>query len=125
VEKVPQFAPGDIVWAKVRGHAWWPAKVGEICGPNTAKSYGGKPSNEIKYLIFFIEDRTRSQLNEKCIRPFEGSFFEFSFIAKSKKTLGNSIRKACWFSERIKAGMKERLLQRLADIKNKNDAASS
>ncbi len=23
------FKPGRVVWAKVEGHDWWPAKVGE------------------------------------------------------------------------------------------------
>lgn len=23
----PNFKRGDIVWAKVRGYSWWPAKV--------------------------------------------------------------------------------------------------
>jgi len=24
------FKKGDIVWAKVRGYSWWPAKVGDV-----------------------------------------------------------------------------------------------
>jgi hypothetical protein len=24
---VPDYKKGDIVWAKVRGYSWWPAKV--------------------------------------------------------------------------------------------------
>lgn len=69
--KIPKHAPNDIIWAKVRGHAWWPAKVGEICTGVTLNHFGGKPSNDIKYLIFFIGDHTRSQLNEKNTRKFE------------------------------------------------------
>lgn len=24
---LPKFREGEIVWAKVRGYSWWPAKV--------------------------------------------------------------------------------------------------
>jgi PWWP domain len=24
------FRKGDMVWAKVRGYSWWPAKIGDI-----------------------------------------------------------------------------------------------
>lgn len=41
---MPAYEVGDFVWAKVRGHAWWPAKVGKVCDVNAASTHGGKPS---------------------------------------------------------------------------------
>ena len=32
----PIHIENEIVWAKVRGHAWWPAKIGKIIEPNAA-----------------------------------------------------------------------------------------
>lgn len=26
-KELPRFREGEIVWAKVRGYSWWPAKV--------------------------------------------------------------------------------------------------
>jgi hypothetical protein len=47
----PLHSVQEIVWAKVRGHAWWPA---------TMIATGGKPSNDIKYLVIFVGDQSRS-----------------------------------------------------------------
>lgn len=67
---------------------------------------GGKPSNDVKYLIFFVGDKTRSQLNQRNTRKFESAFLELAFIAKAKKSLANSIHKACYLYEKVSPGLK-------------------
>jgi hypothetical protein len=67
------FNAQDIVWAKVRGHAWWPAYVGRVIGP-------GKENYELKYEVHFIGDSTRAVVTTNFIRPFEASFMELAFI---------------------------------------------
>ena len=56
----PLHSVQEIVWAKVRGHAWWPAKIGQVCDASTMIATGGKPSNDIKYLVIFVGDQSRS-----------------------------------------------------------------
>ena len=64
----PRFREGDIVWAKVRGHAWWPAYLGNVCKKL-------KCNSELKYIVLFIGDPTRSHLAERYIRNFKEAFF--------------------------------------------------
>ena len=64
----PKFREGDIIWAKVRGHAWWPAYLGNVCKKL-------KSSSELKYIVLFIGDPTRSHLAERYIRNFKEAFF--------------------------------------------------
>ena len=84
----PKFREGDIIWAKVRGHAWWPAYLGNVCRKL-------KSSSELKYIVLFIGDPTRSHLAERYIRNFKEAFFQLAFIPKTKKMLRESIMKAC------------------------------
>ena len=44
------FKKGDIVWAKVRGYSWWPAKIGEIIE--------GRHLCDWKYKVDFLGDNT-------------------------------------------------------------------
>lgn len=72
-----KFKERDLVWAKVRGHAWWPAIVGEI---NQFQA----SDREMKYIVHFIGDQTRSFLARKFIRNFRSTFFQLAFISKTK-----------------------------------------
>jgi len=43
------FKKGDVVWAKVRGYSWWPAKISEVQRAS---------ERERKYKVDFIGDNT-------------------------------------------------------------------
>ena len=66
-ESGPKFHERELVWAKVRGHAWWPAIVGEINFQNVRE-------RDLKYIVHFLGDKTRSFLSEKYIRNFSTTF---------------------------------------------------
>ena len=72
----------------MRGHAWWPAYLGNVFRST-------KQASEVKYIVLFIGDPTRSHLAERYIRKFKDAFFQLAFIPKTKKMLKESITKAC------------------------------
>ena len=106
IEPLPIHQEQEIVWGKVRGHAWWPAKIGKICDSTNTNHQGGKPTHDVRYLLLFIGDHSRCQLNQKQTRKFEETFFELAFNSKAKKSLAVSIKKACFLYEMVKPGLK-------------------
>lgn len=82
------YTAGDIVWAKVRGHAWWPAIVGK-------EAIQRKNYSEAKYEVHFMGDATRAQLTVLFLRPFEKGFLESAFMTMAKRGLKEAIMQAC------------------------------
>lgn len=58
------FKKGDMVWAKVRGYSWWPAKIGDIQRGNGEK----------KYRVDFIGDNTHQTVGQQNIGDFIDNF---------------------------------------------------
>lgn len=69
------FKKGDIVWAKVRGYSWWPAKVGEALGRNE------KPA-ERKYRVDFIGDNTHQTVAHDKVADFVEYYVRYSETKK-------------------------------------------
>ena len=74
-----EFRKGDIVWAKVKGYSWWPAKIREVIG-DAAK----KQARERKYIVDFIGDCTYQTLPEKQIVDFALHYPKLSRTKQSK-----------------------------------------
>ena len=53
-----------MVWAKVRGYSWWPAKIGDI----------QRGSGEKKYRVDFIGDNTHQTVGQQAIGDFIDNF---------------------------------------------------
>ena len=80
-EEPVKFKCNEIVWAKVKGHSWWPALVGNVTSEKPRRK-------ERKYLVHFIGDDTRSLLTASCLTDFKPNFFQLAFVLRTKnKTL--------------------------------------
>lgn len=78
--KVTMYQVDDIVWSKVRGHAWWPAQITKIVMPKTDLS-------QTQYEVIFLGDYSRASLTPHFLRSFETSFLEMAFTKQTKKML--------------------------------------
>lgn len=83
----PSFHELDIVWAKVRGHAWWPAIVGKMVV--TRKDF------DAKHEVHFLGDATRAQLAPHFLRHFEEGFLDCAFVKHAGKGLKAAVMQAC------------------------------
>lgn len=79
-----QLAKGDLVWAKVLGHPWW---------PGTFVRYERRRGVvESLALVNFIGDRSHASLPLKMVVPYEEKYEELS--RTRRKDLADSIRLA-------------------------------
>lgn len=61
---------GDIVWAKVRGHSWWPARLIEV----VQHSATHKDSARVE----FIGDNTKAVVSLSLVADYESNYSKFS-----------------------------------------------
>jgi hypothetical protein len=59
----PKFNAGDVVWAKVDGYPWWPARV------NLMRTSGTSPERTVQ--VSFFGDNTHAWLKESKIVSFD------------------------------------------------------
>lgn len=52
----PLFELGHVVWAKLKGHPWWPAIVTEVL------DFDPEENTEQRYKVNFLSDSTYSFL---------------------------------------------------------------
>lgn len=79
-----KFKTGDLVWAKLEGHPYWPGKIASECITNELKSF--KDEEGVAVLFFGLE-LTYGLVREDCIKNFEKNYKEYSRtkIKKSSK----------------------------------------
>ncbi|XP_041368647.1 histone-lysine N-methyltransferase NSD2-like isoform X2 [Gigantopelta aegis] len=79
-EKPPKWLVGDLLWAKVSGHPWWPCMVSY--DPYTGlytRITGGFKVIRAYHVQFFGNEGERGWINESSTMPFEGKeqFFKY------------------------------------------------
>lgn len=77
------FSKNDIVWAKVRGYSWWPAKIARVQMLN---------ERDRKYSVVFIGDQTTADLPHDKVVDFVEHYAKNSLT--KKKDLLESIEMA-------------------------------
>ncbi|MEE6474210.1 hypothetical protein FKM82_010317 [Ascaphus truei] len=68
---VCDFTQGDLVWAKMAGHPWWPSLV--YNHPREDTLIRGKGKSLHVHVQFFDDNPTRGWIGAKYIKPYTGS----------------------------------------------------
>ncbi|XP_053568202.1 DNA mismatch repair protein Msh6 [Bombina bombina] len=68
---VCNFTPGDLVWAKMAGHPWWPSLV--YNHPREQTFIRGKGKSLHIHVQFFDDSPTRGWIGAKYMKPYAGS----------------------------------------------------
>ncbi|KAK1171106.1 DNA mismatch repair protein Msh6-like isoform X1 [Acipenser oxyrinchus oxyrinchus] len=66
-----QFKPGDLVWAKLEGHPWWPCLV--YNHPETSELLRGKGKAQRIHVQYFDVPPMRGWVSVKYVKPYQGS----------------------------------------------------
>jgi len=64
MEKKESYNIDEIVWTKLKGCPWWPAKIIK--------------KTKSRYKVLFIGENTHSFFNEKQMKPFKANLKKFS-----------------------------------------------
>ncbi|XP_062851903.1 DNA mismatch repair protein Msh6 [Trichomycterus rosablanca] len=65
------FHAGDLVWAKLEGHPWWPCMI--VPQPLSGQQMRGRGQDHRVHVHFFDEPPTRGWVRIKYIREYKGS----------------------------------------------------
>ncbi|XP_053099909.1 DNA mismatch repair protein Msh6 isoform X2 [Hemicordylus capensis] len=66
-----EYSPGDLVWAKLEGHPWWPCLVYEH--PTEKSIFRGRGRASRIHVQFFDEPPSRGWVSVRYVRPYTGS----------------------------------------------------
>ncbi|MCI4376690.1 hypothetical protein PGIGA_G00191290 [Pangasianodon gigas] len=62
---------GDLVWAKLEGHPWWPCMI--VPHPLSGQQMRGRGQDQRVHVHFFDEPATRGWVRKNYIREYKGS----------------------------------------------------
>ncbi|NWR49776.1 MSH6 protein, partial [Regulus satrapa] len=66
-----EYAPGDLVWAKMEGYPWWPCLI--YNHPTEGTIVRGKGKATRIHVQFFDDSPTRGWISVKYLKPYKGS----------------------------------------------------
>ncbi|KAG2176240.1 hypothetical protein INT43_005474, partial [Umbelopsis isabellina] len=82
----PEYTPGSIVFAKLRGYPWWPARVEDDTKlPSKVKQQKSKTKGPM-WTVFFFGSKDYGFFGPDSIRPFDRSAVERDLQANKFKT---------------------------------------
>lgn len=82
----PEYPPGSIVFAKLRGYPWWPARVEDDTKlPSKVKQQKSKTKGPM-WTVFFFGSKDYGFFGPDSIRPFERGAVERDLEANKFKT---------------------------------------
>lgn len=94
------FSEGDLVWAKLEGHPWWPSLVGKAPSSSTHHRLDkDKKSSEI-HVHFFGHPPSRAWIKEKYVKEFDKNK---DTVAKSSDAKWQLALKAAVESDKLPA----------------------
>ena len=70
------YKRGDLVWAKVRGYSWWPARIWDVL----------RDKGDRKYRVDFIGDNTHQTVPHDKVADFADNYASYS-VTKKKDLL--------------------------------------
>lgn len=70
-QEAPSFCVGDLVWAKVKSHPWWP---GQIFDPSDASAFAKSVQKSDRALVAFFGDGTFGWLQQSQLMRFQPNF---------------------------------------------------
>ncbi|ORE11286.1 Tudor/PWWP/MBT [Rhizopus microsporus var. microsporus] len=83
---IQEYAPGDTVFAKLRGYPWWPARVenDKDIPPQVLKQKS--KAKGLLYTVFFYGSRDYGFFGPESVRPFDREEVERDLKAKKYRT---------------------------------------
>jgi hypothetical protein len=93
MERKLLFSKNEVIWAKIRGYAWWPG----IVRNNVYKAKNISEEN-IKVLVNFLGDNTHAEVPLDKVEKYNDKYKEYS------KTKKNSLLKAIAIANNILKG---------------------
>ncbi|KAI9287349.1 hypothetical protein BC943DRAFT_275093 [Umbelopsis sp. AD052] len=124
---IPEYPPGSIVFAKLRGYPWWPARV-EDESKLPSKVLQSKGKNKApSWTVFFFGSKDYGFFGSDSIRPFDRDTVERDLKANKFKTkdLTTAIQQALDPTEFDKEVKQLRDAQRKEEGQERKDAAKS
>jgi hypothetical protein len=114
LDENPKFNKNELVWAKVRGHAWWPGRVGNV----QMELLPRMKRPEYTYEVHFLEDDSHCKLIAKNVMSFYENFHKLAFTTKTKKRASKAICKAikCYLKQRGKFDIERDVRQKFEEL---------
>lgn len=83
----PDFAIGEVCWARIRGHPFWPAKIERIYGK----------SNQMVE-VWWFNDYRRTRMLKAHLKPFLSNYDELKKTFENHIGLETAVKEAVIYS---------------------------